>query len=88
MRNILDKHCRKSQDKHFTFNNFFLKIVPFMIGGKYTKRNVWCVSIATMVMQTHHNVMLYAHCLSSLIVSILCVQRKLYEHELGEEGVI
>jgi hypothetical protein len=30
MRNVLDKSCRESQNTHFMFNNFFLKIVPFM----------------------------------------------------------
>ena len=30
MRNILDKICRQNQNKHFAFNNFFPKMVPFM----------------------------------------------------------
>jgi len=30
MRNIFDKICRGIQNRHFVFNNFFSKIVPFM----------------------------------------------------------
>ena len=30
MRNISDKSCRENETTHFTFNNLFLKIVPFM----------------------------------------------------------
>jgi hypothetical protein len=30
MTNVSDKCCRKSQNTHFLFNNFFSKIVPFM----------------------------------------------------------
>ena len=30
MRNVSDKRLRESQNTHFMFNNFFLKIVPHM----------------------------------------------------------
>jgi hypothetical protein len=30
MRNVADKSCTQNQHKHFMFNNFFPKIVPFM----------------------------------------------------------
>jgi len=30
MRNVSDKSCRENQNKHFMFNNFLSKIVPFM----------------------------------------------------------
>ena len=30
MRNVSDKSCRENQNTCFIFNNFFLKIVPFM----------------------------------------------------------
>lgn len=30
MRNVCDESCKKNQNKHFTFNNCFLKITPFM----------------------------------------------------------
>jgi len=30
MRNVLDHNCREDQNTHFTFSNFFPKIVPFM----------------------------------------------------------
>jgi len=30
MENVLGKSCRENQNTHFTFNNFFSKIVPFM----------------------------------------------------------
>jgi hypothetical protein len=30
MRNVSDKICRDNRNTHFTFNNFFLKIVPFV----------------------------------------------------------
>ena len=71
MRNILDKLWRKSQDTHFAFNRIILKVVPFMTDGKNMK-GVWCVSTATTIMQMHHNVLLNVHCLSCLIVSLVC----------------
>jgi hypothetical protein len=37
MRNILGQTLWKNQDTHFTFNHFFIKIVPFVTGGKNTK---------------------------------------------------
>ena len=30
MGNVLGKSCTDNQNTHFTFNNFFSKIVPFM----------------------------------------------------------
>jgi hypothetical protein len=30
MRNVSDRSCRENQNTHFKFNNFFLKIMPFM----------------------------------------------------------
>jgi hypothetical protein len=30
MRNVLGKRCRENQNKHFMFNKYFPKIVPFM----------------------------------------------------------
>jgi len=71
MWNILDKLWRKRQDTHFTFNKIFLKIVPFMTGGKNTKC-AQCISTATTIMQVHHNIMLNVHCVSCLILN-LCV---------------
>ena len=44
-----------------------------MTGGKNTKC-VWCISTATTIMQEHHKVMLNVHCLSCLIVRLVCVQ--------------
>ena len=38
MRNVSDKNCRESQNTHFMFNNFFLKIVPLWDNmGKYSR---------------------------------------------------
>jgi len=30
MRNVSDKRCRENQETHFTFNNFFSKIVSLL----------------------------------------------------------
>jgi len=30
MRNVSDRSCTESRKMHVTFNNFFLKIMPFM----------------------------------------------------------
>jgi len=30
IKNVSDKSCTENQNTHFTFNNFFQKIVPFM----------------------------------------------------------
>jgi hypothetical protein len=37
MRNGLDKICRENQNTHFMFNNFFPKIVPFLISYNVEK---------------------------------------------------
>jgi hypothetical protein len=30
LRSVSDSSCRENQDTNFMFNNFFLKVVPFM----------------------------------------------------------
>jgi hypothetical protein len=95
MRNILDKSCRKNQDTQCTFKSrhtFYLQQILFQkschLSDLENTRNACCVSIATMVMQMHHNVMLYVYCLSSLIVSFVCGQRQLCEYGVGWENIV
>ena len=40
MSNVSDKGCRENQSTHFIFNNFFSKIVMFMICGKILQNGV------------------------------------------------
>jgi len=50
MRNILDKSCRKDQNTHFKFGNFFPKIVPFVRFGRFREATndtlIWYVCFA------------------------------------------
>ena len=72
LRNVLDKSCRKNQNTHFMFNNFFPKVAPFMknvekFGGARGATNDvtrWRIRVACWISKatrTHALTHAYAH---------------------------
>jgi len=67
MRNVSDKNCRKTQNTHLTYTNFFPKIVPFMEeyctdGHRY---GACALPAGYLMLQTHTQKMQYLllfHC--------------------------
>jgi len=67
IRNVVNKSCRENQNTCFMTRTFFFKNWAFYETVWYKHKMHCCISIASMVMSTCHNVMLCVHCLSCII---------------------
>jgi hypothetical protein len=77
-----EKYFKKNTVKKLRHTFYFQEVIfkLYHLWQVEKTQNVWCISTATMVMQMHQFVKLNVHCLSCLIVRLVCDQQQLYEY--------